>query len=441
VVAAILVICAFVQQPNLQQGNDALPSSSVFFDSTPHMRPLPRGHASRSVPVLDDVTVVPVLGVTPVTGVIGLVDIDIDHMNFSVLAEPTSLDSCVPIVEMFESKADPYNTHDLEMSVIQSINLPIVEMFESKADSYNTHDLELSVIQSIDVVESGTIDVTFKDELSPALHREVEFESENVFVGNVIEVPGTIDVTFKEEMSTVLLKDFELESENVLKENDSINCAGFVDESVVTSHNNGNNPVPGSCSHEFEIELDELHVCLGKKDPVHCVVDFNVLRSETKNIAEDVVDQGLSVDLDASVLNCKVSQCYDVWARELASDCDKDYLLEGIMNGFEIVDCKVSDSATFRKNYKSTQLENKLKEEKRLLDEIEEGHYVVSTNKPLKISALGVVPKGTSDVRVIHDLSRPDGGVNQFAIETSVSYITINDAVKMISPTSYLAKT
>jgi hypothetical protein len=55
-------------------------------------------------------------------------------------------------------------------------------------------------------------------------------------------------------------------------------------------------------------------------------------------------------------------------------------------------------------------------------------------------SALGAVPKGLLDVRLIHDLSRPDGGVNRLASDTSVTYTTIDKATSLIGEGTFLAK-
>jgi hypothetical protein len=135
-----------------------------------------------------------------------------------------------------------------------------------------------------------------------------------------------------------------------------------------------------------------------------------------------------------------VTGSLDVWETELVEDFDKNFLLDGIRSGFSIVDSNASGNATYRRNYKSTQLGNKMKVEKLLLEEIEAVHYIISEAKPLKVSALGAVPKDLSDIRVIHDLSRPDGGVNAFAVNTSVAYVTLDKAVERIPPSAFLAK-
>ena len=58
-------------------------------------------------------------------------------------------------------------------------------------------------------------------------------------------------------------------------------------------------------------------------------------------------------------------------------------------------------------------------------------HFCYSNKKKKKqkktqvVSSLGAVPKWKNDVRVIHDLSQPNGGVNRLAGDTSVSFVTI----------------
>ena len=50
------------------------------------------------------------------------------------------------------------------------------------------------------------------------------------------------------------------------------------------------------------------------------------------------------------------------------------------------------------------------------------------------------MPKGPSDTRLIHDLSRPNGGVNVLANDTSVSFVTLHEATSCIKPHGFLAK-
>jgi hypothetical protein len=56
------------------------------------------------------------------------------------------------------------------------------------------------------------------------------------------------------------------------------------------------------------------------------------------------------------------------------------------------------------------------------------------------VSSIGAVPKPNLDVRLIHDLSRPFGGINAFSLDNSVKYSTITDATELIKDGSFLAK-
>ena len=51
-----------------------------------------------------------------------------------------------------------------------------------------------------------------------------------------------------------------------------------------------------------------------------------------------------------------------------------------------------------------------VKVEAQIKEEISNGRYIVTRDKPLVISALGAIPKPDSgDLRLIHDCSRPEG--------------------------------
>jgi hypothetical protein len=92
------------------------------------------------------------------------------------------------------------------------------------------------------------------------------------------------------------------------------------------------------------------------------------------------------------------------------------------------------------RNNKSSIVTSKEESELQIKTEIELGRYVVTPIAPYVVSALGAIPKKDKKVRLIHDLSRPHGGVNVHTTDTSVVYSTIDDAVKLIKPGSYIAK-
>ena len=167
---------------------------------------------------------------------------------------------------------------------------------------------------------------------------------------------------------------------------------------------------------------------------VACIGSTSVIRNDPVTL--------LSGDrFDApSVPVAKVTKCLDVWSAKLLGDENETFILEGIKDGFNIVDSSERPPGFDRKNYRSTTHENKSKVEKRILEEIAKGNYIRSKLRPTYVSSLGAVPKDLDDVRVIHDLSRPNGGINAFASDTSVVYTSVDKITRLITENSYLAK-
>jgi hypothetical protein len=131
------------------------------------------------------------------------------------------------------------------------------------------------------------------------------------------------------------------------------------------------------------------------------------------------------------------------WKKELQTDPDKDFLLDGITNGFRIIKGNAELLPTEVGNYKSTtEPQVKQKVEAQILVELKEGNYVVTPNKPTIVSALGAIPKPNSDkIRLIHDCSRPkELSVNSYAETEHFRYQTIDDAVKHLKQGYYMAK-
>ena len=91
-------------------------------------------------------------------------------------------------------------------------------------------------------------------------------------------------------------------------------------------------------------------------------------------------------------------------------------------------------------NYKSACLENKVESKKQILVEIESDRYIISDTQPMIVSSLGAIVKSTGKIRLIHDFSRPSGGLNILTTDTCVKYPTIDNAVTMIKDGSFLAK-
>ena len=82
-----------------------------------------------------------------------------------------------------------------------------------------------------------------------------------------------------------------------------------------------------------------------------------------------------------------------------------------------------------------------MKVENKIKEEIAEGNYIISKTTPLKTSALAAIPKSDGDIRLIHDFSRPEGySVNDFAQKDHCAYQSLNDAIKLLSPSAFIAK-
>jgi hypothetical protein len=133
-----------------------------------------------------------------------------------------------------------------------------------------------------------------------------------------------------------------------------------------------------------------------------------------------------------------------VWDQELQNDKDRDFLMGGIRNGFKISDLEGQDYSGVKKveekNHKSAIL-HKDRVEKELLKQIEEGHYVITSEPALITSPLGAIPKDDGGIRLIHDGSRPVGeAMNDYSTLHGVRFQTLEDAYKLAKPGYYLAK-
>lgn len=118
----------------------------------------------------------------------------------------------------------------------------------------------------------------------------------------------------------------------------------------------------------------------------------------------------------------------------MKEDIDRDFLLQGITRGFDIV--KLDDDSNVEsvwcKNYKSaTSPPLRDAVDLQIRKEIDLGRYVICQEKPKVVSALGAIPKDSGKVRLIHDCSRPPGNaVNDYSMPPHVSFDTLDGAVK-----------
>ena len=136
-------------------------------------------------------------------------------------------------------------------------------------------------------------------------------------------------------------------------------------------------------------------------------------------------------------------KCLDVWEAELAGDPDKDFILNGLLFGFSLVDYDVQDIPhAFTKNHLSaTQPHNKQKVDEKIKAELLEGNYMTSPHQPRIVSALAAIDKPDGGIRLIHDLSRPKHqSLNDFAFKDECSYTTVTEALSHCHPDTWLAK-
>ena len=134
----------------------------------------------------------------------------------------------------------------------------------------------------------------------------------------------------------------------------------------------------------------------------------------------------------------------NAWEQELGDDFDKDFLLNGIKNGFDIITDDLTTGKIHAKNHPSAKLESPLYPlaHAQILTEIENGNYIFADKPPKIISPLGVIPKPDGGVRIIHDCSRPIGSaVNDFAGEIEKQkFQSVDDAGKLVSKNCFMAK-
>lgn len=125
-------------------------------------------------------------------------------------------------------------------------------------------------------------------------------------------------------------------------------------------------------------------------------------------------------------------------------DPDSDFLLNGIRHGFDIVDNDLKLVHAEAKNHPSAIPGNVNDEsvKQQILNEISEGNYVVTNEKPCLISPLGAVSKSDGGIRLIHDCSRPGGtALNDYVSSfQSQKFQTIDDATDLVHKGYYMAK-
>lgn len=129
------------------------------------------------------------------------------------------------------------------------------------------------------------------------------------------------------------------------------------------------------------------------------------------------------------------------WESELEGDPDRDFLLDGIRNGFHIVDPHAPIQPSSLPNHKSA-LDNYDATTSLIAKEIELGRYAVASIPPTIVSPLGLIPKTDNGHRLIHDCSAPSGrSVNDSAVHCDKqTYESIDTAVDYLKSGYFMAK-
>ena len=132
---------------------------------------------------------------------------------------------------------------------------------------------------------------------------------------------------------------------------------------------------------------------------------------------------------------------YRAWERLLPEDYEqRDFILNGIKDGFHIIDPDCISHSVEMDNYTSAAAENvRAQVETQILTEIQNGRYRIVDKKPPIISALEAIPKkDPNKVRLIHDASRPKGqALNDDATTDHFQYQSIQDAVDLVTPNCF----
>ena len=114
-----------------------------------------------------------------------------------------------------------------------------------------------------------------------------------------------------------------------------------------------------------------------------------------------------------------------------------------MVNGFQLLPADAQISPAEMDNYNSAVGPgSKEKVEATILEELSAGNYIIASEKPVIVSALGAVPKPDSeDLRLIHDCSMPHGlGVNSYIDIEKQSFQTLDDACRLIGKDFFIAK-
>ena len=134
---------------------------------------------------------------------------------------------------------------------------------------------------------------------------------------------------------------------------------------------------------------------------------------------------------------------YEIWAKELVNDADRDFILNGVREGFDLIQRDATVLPAFTKNNRSA-LRPRAKEqiEEQLCKGLSLGHFGSSNMPPTIVNATGTVPKrDSSELRLIMESSRPLAlSANFYMAFDHYQYTTVDEAACKAKPGFWLAK-
>ena len=126
--------------------------------------------------------------------------------------------------------------------------------------------------------------------------------------------------------------------------------------------------------------------------------------------------------------------------RLLAADVDKAFLLGVVDNGVLLVHDRAALDPFAIPNYKSA-MEASAAVLEGLQDEVRRGWIVPVAVPPPFVHPLGVVPKSTGGIRIIHDHSVPVGAcVNDMEMYVSYAWDTLESVLPLFAPRVFMAR-
>ena len=136
--------------------------------------------------------------------------------------------------------------------------------------------------------------------------------------------------------------------------------------------------------------------------------------------------------------------CFAAWEEELYDDCDRQFILNGIKNGFDIIDDDPEITPVSCGNHPSARPNSPLFEKatSQVIKEIQNGHYVVCDTPPKIVSPMAAIPKPDGDVRLINDCSCPVGeAVNDYcSTDWQQKFARVDDAAAVMTEGCFFAK-